>query len=251
MMLRSASSFFALALASYGCGEDTAPVRDDQDQAQGAASEDAGLDARRTPAETQEDGGMSADASPGVASDASTWALDAWVATPDAQATPDARVRDASASVPDAHAPCDLQSGRCLPEDCEAEKGRVEYSNGANIPRCERGERTYPLRGGIEPIVCCLPGGVTPPPGGTVCDGFAGLPCADGEFCDHSTSAGGQGCDGIADGTGVCRPQPQACTREFAPVCGCDGEIHSNACTANSKGVSVDTAWSQCPAGWF
>jgi hypothetical protein len=59
--------------------------------------------------------------------------------------------------------------------------------------------------------------------------------CAAGTFCDYLA---GSNC-AAADEGGICRPIPEMCTREYAPVCGCDGQTHPTACTAHSAGVSV------------
>ena len=75
-------------------------------------------------------------------------------------------------------------------------------------------------------------GGSAPLPS---CGGIAGLECPADHYCDHDENDCGAG-----DGLGTCRPKPQACNGVVDPVCGCDGAMHSNACTAQIAGVDLN-----------
>lgn len=71
--------------------------------------------------------------------------------------------------------------------------------------------------------------------GPAVCGGLLGLGCGDDEFCSFPPEA----LCGAADATGFCASRPEACTFQFDPVCGCDGQTYGNACSAANAGVSV------------
>jgi hypothetical protein len=71
-------------------------------------------------------------------------------------------------------------------------------------------------------------------PGGEknqVCGTIVGLPCAEGHFCEFASGE----CQ-TADSAGVCVRIPDACTRDWRPVCACpsfehqNGRTHGNDC---------------------
>ena len=70
------------------------------------------------------------------------------------------------------------------------------------------------------------------------CEDAPAEDCEDNADCPRGTYC--QKRDGACDAVGECAVRPQACTREFRPVCGCDGVTYSNACVAASQGATID-----------
>ena len=79
-------------------------------------------------------------------------------------------------------------------------------------------------------------------PGGT-CSRAAGATCDPGFVCHYAPSAE---C-GVSGSEGSCFPVPSTCTKDYSPICGCDGRTYVNICVAHSHGVSPRNA-GQCPS---
>lgn len=74
------------------------------------------------------------------------------------------------------------------------------------------------------------------------------MTCGEDEYCDWSAD----GCGEAPSESGTCMPRPKGCPANYEPVCGCDGQVHGNACGAWGAGVDVAAEGAcETPKGYF
>lgn len=127
--------------------------------------------------------------------------------------------------------------------------GSSAGGSGGGIP-CEGFVPCCDSQGNPVPPICpgggpaeCPPGTTVPPTGICTATGACGptQPCSATEYCDYPDELCGAG------ESGKCMPRPLGCDLMYAPVCGCDGQVHGNDCSARAGGTDI-SGKGGCPA---
>lgn len=134
------------------------------------------------------------------------------------------------------HAPFTLQLA-CASGEC-----RVECRPDGGCPIGSQCAWVQCIRAPCPSYCQAMPEGTpdVPPPTeaggvGAICGTRGAPPCSGDLYCQYPEAAS---C-GETDAPGTCQQRTEICTRDYRPVCGCDGRTFGNACTAGAEGVSV------------